>query len=322
MKAQRVFRIATGMLCLIAALGMTGFSVYLLYAALFPEMSTFSTGLFEGLKQGFALVAGYWGMNASYALALLFYLIPTLLLVAGGVTLLLARGKAATIAGCVLALTGIAPITGFSAICSKELVGSNAVALFCTCLALLAVFVAAVGCTLGLKKRPEQFEQPQDETQERDEEQCEAQAEQYEPQIVPQYEPQAEPHYEHDEQADLSSSDWTNFAETSEQPIVEPQPMETLQAEPAETQTEFDGEVNAKNAVEQGEAQTATEPFEARPQRRETQTYDSVESAMDSVYGRVDEPKKVNPKLTMLRTLLDSGAISQSEYEELIRMYK
>lgn len=337
MKAQRVFRMIAGALCLLVTLGLTAFCIGLLYAALFPEMSVAAHGLFEGLKDGFALVAGYWNMaSVSYVIALLFYLTPSLLLTVGGVMLILSKRRATDIAGCVLALVGILPMAGFSAICAKELVGESSLSLIGVCFGVLSLFAIAVGCTLGLK--PKKAAQPiveQSEPQEHP--QSELQQEQSEDAFA-DFEPTVTAFNTDEQPLPITTEQTPSEAEpapeqsyiSTPEPVYRPVSEPTWQPTTAANDQEAESQqyVNSSDGVE-GE-QNAEEPSETQPPHVEPRFDDSVENAMDSVYGQRDEsprnnhyekPQRDNAKLTMLRTLLDSGLISQSEYDELVRSY-
>ena len=173
MKAQRVFRKISGVLCLFVVIALTVISVGLMYVAMFPDLSQKLSNLFSGLSNGFTTVAGYWGMTSIvYLLPLMFYVVPALLLLVGGILLVMSKRNASTIAGSVLALIGIAPITVFSTVCAAELFDNYATVFIAVNVALLALFVIAIGCTLGLipkkaaKKASEQVEsqeEPQEE---------------------------------------------------------------------------------------------------------------------------------------------------------------
>lgn len=292
MKTRRVFQTIAGALCLLVPLCLMLMAVFLAHAALFPSMSSVATELFLSLQNGFETIAGYWGMTKiSYVLPIVFYAVPSVILVVGGIMLLVCKGKRTVLAGCVLALTGIAIASTFTIVCAMELVGGYAVGVLAAGFVFPSLFVVAVGCTLGIK--PKQTAELSDD----------------------------EPHEQEAMPTEQVDADVTPSRPAEEELPLQSETVEIERTDAPQATVQTDVAAQTPAEREPQEAFVEEDPQTPPTENFATHRIETVQSTMDSVYGK-SERRDSNPKLTVLQTLLDSGAISQQEYDELARSYR
>lgn len=153
-KTRRILQLIVGALSILTVLALICLSVVIGVVAVFPEISASANARLDVYRNGLHLIAGYLNLGQSYIVPLLMYVLPSLLLVAGGIMLIWKNGKQPMyITALSLVAAGELVIAMFSILCAGELVGENATALICVCVLLLAVYGALISCALCLKQK-------------------------------------------------------------------------------------------------------------------------------------------------------------------------
>lgn len=153
-KTRRILQLIVGALSILTVLALICLSVVIGVVAVFPEISASANARLDVYRNGLHLIAGYLNLGQSYIVPLLMYVLPSLLLVTGGIMLIWKNGKQPMyITALSLVAAGELVIAMFSILCAGELVGENATALICVCVLLLAVYGALISCALCLKPK-------------------------------------------------------------------------------------------------------------------------------------------------------------------------